>query len=117
VGPGTNVRCKGVAYVDWWPWKWEVNSHGGGSGGDTDTYNMIGCDFPILLVEAYYRNSTKMKIWIFLLGCGINASAGEIHPTIDLCHNCTGDCSKHSFTLYPSLIPSDPQRGTFFLLS
>ncbi len=48
--------------IDWQPWNWEVNGHGGGSGEDTDTNNMLGCDFPILLVEANCRNSIKVKI-------------------------------------------------------
>jgi hypothetical protein len=48
-----------------------VGSRRSGGGGSTDNRDtMLGCDFPMLLVEAYCKNSTKGKTKFFPLGQG-----------------------------------------------
>jgi hypothetical protein len=51
---------------------------------------MLRCEFPILLVEAYCRNSTKAKIKIFPLGQEEYPVVQGKYPGIFLKDNCTG---------------------------
>jgi hypothetical protein len=66
-------------------WHWELEDPFGMCGWcvveSSIDENMLGCDFPILLVGAYCRNSAKAKIWIFPLGHRMYPSTIEIsHP-------------------------------------